>query len=277
MSRFEVVVAGASVASRDPQANEDRLLPFWTQGERRSSGMVLCDGVGSRPESAAMAEEVARMATDLLSHQGVWPGVWELDWRLTQMEMPGCDGTTTLLAVGADESGLVAHMLLGNGSIVEIVPTRLPSGAIRLLWSSIALPQVDWSRGRASLQSVLPARYGETASARGYRQVMPGRTQMYLACSDGVLAEEERLIGRAKDGSRWQPVPILFATLIERIGSRWDELAAEPSSEGFGAGLAGLLERALGEAAADRAIGDDASVGAVLVRPGREPARGPAG
>lgn len=275
MTRFEAVVGGASVGSPGSRGNQDRLVPFEARGEQPGAGVIVCDGVGSRPESAAVAEGFARAAAGRLSEEGIMPGLWELDWSLTQAEAPARDGATTLLAVGADESGLVAHLLLGNGSIVEVVPTRLPSGGVRLLWTSIALPQIDWSRGRASLQSVLPARHGETLAARGYRRVMPGRAQLYLACTDGVLTEEERMLGRAEDGTHWQPVPPLFASLLERLRASWDELLGEEVENGIGPGLQRLLERVLeGAGSSEDGLSDDASIGAVLVRPRRASTEG---
>jgi hypothetical protein len=267
VSQFEIVLAGASQAPGAPELNQDRLRPFMANGEQSSAGMILCDGVGSKPDSALVAEDIAERAAELLARQGARPGIWELDWNLTKMELPRRDGATTLLAVGADESGLVAHLLVGNGVVVEIAPTRLPSGSVRLLWTPIALPQIDWSQGRPGLQSVLPANYGETAGARGYRRVMPGRTHMYLLCSDGVLTEEERLIGRAEDGSQWQPVSRLFAEILSRLAKSWDALIDEAPGKA-GAALTELLQQTLNDFATEHGLSDDSSVGAVLVRPG---------
>lgn len=88
--------------------------------------------------------------------------------------------------------------------------------------------------------------------------------RLFLVCSDGIGSEEERPLGRGHDGSLWRQVEPPLVTLLEAVAAVWGELERSTDPER-------LLERTLGAALVrmldDGMLDDDATVGALLMRP----------
>jgi hypothetical protein len=261
---FGVVTAAASISPKGEALNEDRIGCF--DAGRGGAGVVLCDGLGSMPESAAVAEEVSERISDHLSGEGVEKGVWTLERTLEKASFERRDGATTLIVLGATGSGLVGHALVGNGGLVEISPVDAWPSGTRLLWTDIALPQIAWSGDRPGLRSVLPPANGSIEAAKGFRFAPAGHAKMYLVCSDGISSEEERDQGPAPNGSSWKETPDLLAALLARIGKEWVSLLQLSPAEAQQA-LQLLLLEVLVAAESASGLDDDATVGAVFLRP----------
>lgn len=263
MVRFELITAAVSLSSKE-DGGEDRVR---TIGRAHGPiGVVVCDGVGSVPESAAMAEEVRDLAAALISGHELEPAIWNLDERLQDALPAGREGKTTMAVVCAEARGVVGHMLLGNGSILEVVPMEVEPGKVRLLWTSIALPQMGGRDGRPALRSFLPPDSGRVEAEKGVRIAPGSAPRLYLACSDGFLSEEDRLEGSAPDGTVWCQVPRFAAQLLEQLTGSWGDLLAQEPEE-VTATLQGLIERAIQEPLTDELLDDDTTVGVLYMRP----------
>lgn len=260
---FEVSAAAASVGGHE-DPNEDRVGAFATAGLARA-GAVICDGVGSAEGSAEIAAQVRDLVVGQLRSSSVEAGIWELDGTLARAALAGGGQATTLIAITTDETGLVGHALVGNGSLLELEASRPRPELVRLRWTDLVLPQMDWSEGRPALRSFVAAG-GAVEVAKGLRETPPGRTRVYLACSDGIASDEERAQGAASDERVWKEVPRPLVRVLDRLGGDWDRLAGAPADE-----LGDLLEAALVETLdqllAEELLDDDSSLAAVLVRP----------
>ncbi len=263
---LDLVTAAASRSAKGPDGNEDRVEVVRAASEPAGAAVVVCDGVGSMPDSAAVAERVAtRVARHLTAH-GVGTAIWQLEGVLAEEPPPEEDGATTLIVVGADADGDVTHLLVGNGSLIEIDAVEPQPGVTVLRWTDIVLPQISWEGGRAALRASLPARAGGVQAAIGCRRTRDGRPRMYLACSDGITSEEDRRRASAQ-GLGWREVPRPLAGLLDALKAAWPELLARD-----GADATELLERTLEQALAtlgddEPGLDDDASVGVLLLRP----------
>jgi hypothetical protein len=264
MAAFDTVVATASTSPHGDRC-QDRAATFVAPAGSPSAGVVVCDGVGALEGSGRVAEEVARLAAAHLAERGVAGGLWHLDETLAEAPPAGEEGATTLVAVGAEASGLVGHMLIGNGALIEVEPADGWPGAARLRWTDLVLPQIRWEGGRPALRSILPTPDGVPEAAKGCRQVPAGRPRMYLACSDGISSDEARSEGDAPDGTRWKQVPAQLARLVADVATAWPELVGPevPTGEALSGRLAESLDRML----EDGLLEDDATVGALLMRP----------
>jgi hypothetical protein len=266
MPPFELITAVHSIPSKEE--GEDRVSTFGSGAG--ASGTLVCDGVGAVPGSGAKAEEVRDLGVALLSGGGVEPAIWTLDRQLERHLGEG-EGATTVVLVCAEEDGLVGHLLLGNGAVLEIVPMEVGPGKVRLLWTSIALPQMGTSEGRPALREFLPPRPGPAEAEKGIRRVPMGIPRLYLACSDGFLSEEERLEGPAPDGTVWRQVPTAMARLLELLRAEWAQLVeGEPAVAA--AVLTSVMERAVAgpEDEAPVPLDDDTTLGALFLRPREE-------
>jgi hypothetical protein len=273
---LELLAAAVTRSPNGTEANQDRVAVFHASTDPPGVGVVVCDGVGGLPASAPVAERMVALAARHLTAHGVSAGMWELDRVLADGAVPSPNGATTLIALGADESGLVGHAFVGNGSLIEIDPVEPRPGATVLHWTDLVLPQVSWEEGRAVLRSFLPPDVaGQLEVAKGLRQAGDERPRLYLACSDGITTEEDRARARTPDGLSWREVPPALARLLDALTAAWPELLV-----GDRAAATALLERTLEQTLAglesDPGLDDDASVGVVLLRPrhnGREAAR----
>jgi len=262
MAPFELIVSAASASSKEAEG-EDRVR---TVGRGPGpSGVVVCDGVGSIAGSAGMAEEASELGAALLGGHEVGEAIWRLDRRLDRHLAPDRDGATTMAAVCADEKGVVGHLLVGNGSVLEVVPMEVEPGKVRLLWTSIALPQMGGREGRPALRSFLPPDGGRVEAEKGVRMAPAGTPRLYLACSDGFLSEEQRLEGPAPDGTVWRQVPRCAANLMELLGSAWTELLTLPTEDAL-AMLDGFAREAVAPEPG-RPLDDDTTVGVLYLRP----------
>jgi hypothetical protein len=263
MAPFELIVSAVSASSKEPEG-EDRVRTV--SRAPGPSGVIVCDGVGSMAGSAAMAEEASELGAALLGGHEIEPAIWTLDRHLERTLPPGRGGATTVAVVCADQEGTVGHLLLGNGSIIEVAPMEVEPGKERLLWTSIALPQMAGNEGRPALRSFLPPEGTKVEAEKGIRKVPAGMPRLYLACSDGFLSEEDRLEGPAPDGTVWRQVPKRAADLMELLTSSWKELH-EKAPDDLAATLKGLIERAIEDPESDDLLDDDTTVGALYLRP----------
>lgn len=263
MARFELSAAAVSLSTKK-EGGEDRARAIGY--EPGSSGVIVCDGVGSAPGSAEVAEEALELAAALISGHRVESAIWNLDRRLARNLPADRTGKTTMTVVYAEGSGVVGHMLIGNGSILEVVPMEVERGRVRLLWTSIALPQMGGREGRPALRSFLPPPDGRVEAEKGVRRVPPSTPRLYVACSDGFLSEEERLEGHAPDGTVWQPVPEFAVQLMRLLKEAWGDLLAQ-EREGAAATLRELIERSIQSSDPAAPLDDDTSVGVLYMRP----------
>jgi len=264
VTRFDLIVAASSVSPKET-GGDDRVRTFGRGSG--PTGVIVCDGVGSVPGSAEMAEEASELGAALLSGENAGEGVWALDRRLEANLPADREGATTCTVVCADGDGVVGHLLVGNGAVLEVMPMELEPGRLRLLWTSVVLPQMGGRDGRPALRSFLPPPDGHVEAEKGVRWIPAGQPRLYLACSDGFLSEEDRGEGPAPDGSVWRQVPALAARLLERLTAEWADLMEEDAEEAT-ARLAAALEEVLGDEPSDGSVlDDDTSVGALLLRP----------
>lgn len=263
MASFDLICATCSVPREEPEG-EDRVRAFGHGSG--ASGVVVCDGVGSIEGSGERAEEVSDLAVALMSGKRV-SAVMALDFELARNVSSGGGGATTVALVCADGAGAVGHFLLGNGAILELIPLEQEPGKVRLLWASIALPQMAGAEGRPALRSFLPSDGRRVEAEKGMRWATPATPRLYLVCSDGFLSEEDRLEGPAPDGTVWRQVPRLAANLLQRLTSSWTDLVAgETGEEETSAALSALIEQSINEG---EGPDDDTTVGALLLRPVR--------
>jgi hypothetical protein len=263
MARFELIATTVSLSSKE-DGGEDRVCAIG-RGPG-PTGVIVCDGVGAAKGSAAAAEEALEMAAALISGQKVEPAIWNLDRELERNLSADRTGKTTMAVVCAEEGGTVGHLLIGNGSILEVVPMEVEPGRARLLWTSIALPQMSGREGKPALRSFLPPLGGRVEGEKGVRRATAGAPRLYLACSDGFLSEEDRPEGRAPDGTVWQPVPDFVAQLMRLLAEAWGELRSQERDE-VATTLRELIEGSVKRPDAAIPLDDDTSVGALYMRP----------
>lgn len=263
MTAFELIVATHTASPKDPDG-EDRVRTF--RHAAGPTGVVVCDGVGAIPGSAAIAEEAAELGVMLLSAREVGPAIWNLDRRLMSNLHAGSGGATTMVAVCAEPNGVVGHLLLGNGALLEIVPVKDGPEKVRLLWTSLALPQMAIHEGRPALRAFLPPENSDVEAEKGIRKVPRATARLYLACSDGFLSEEERLEGPAPDGTVWQQVPAAMARLLGRLTSEWGNVIGAAPDDAAQS-LADSIVSAVAGPDEDTLLDDDTTVGALLMRP----------
>lgn len=261
MARLELITAAVSLSSKE-DGGEDRVRAVGPG----PTGVVVCDGVGAARGSAEVAEEASEVAASLISGRKVGPAIWNLDQDLERNLPADRTGKTTIAVVCAEEGGTVGHLLIGNGSILEVVPMEVEPGRVRLLWTSIALPQMGGREGKPALRSFLPPLAGRVEAEKGVRRVPSSTPRLYLACSDGFLSEEDRPEGRAPDGTVWQPVPDFAAQLMRLLTETWGDLLVQGRTE-VSAILRELIEHSVQRPDPETPLDDDTSVGALYMRP----------
>jgi hypothetical protein len=245
-------------------------------GPEVGSGVVVCDGVGALSDSGAVAETAARAAVDHIARHGIRRGIpgsnddgagsaTVVDCAQHAADVVGEQdaGATTLIAVGADHDGYVAFSFVGNGTLLDAEPVVRAGDRVRLSVAELVTPHISWANGRPDLRSVIPPRPGApVTAARGVLYPQPDRVRLLLAVTDGIASDEDRFEG-ISDGARWRKVPTPLSEMIDAIETAWnDVLAADDPGEHLASLLQGLLDRL----AAD-VLTDDATVGAVIVRP----------
>lgn len=270
---YDVIAAASSTSPRGLERNQDRVGALRIDGNEESDGVavVICDGVGSYPKSGTVASEVLAFTEEHIRHAGISEGVWTLDTALAAMNVATADGATTLIAVGADQSGLVSHAFVGNGSLFEIAPGDASSStSARLRWIDLALPHLSWEPGRPALSSFIPAQDSEFDVAKGYRTTRRVQPRLYLACSDGIASDETRVHAKSPQGKFWSSVSAKLVAIIGAIEDEWLTLLEDTHDDGqerlqkmVEASLVGLLD--------SECLDDDASVGCVLMRPDARP------
>jgi hypothetical protein len=266
MAVCEVIPAAASVSGPGKSENQDSVAVFRVDGGTAGAGVVICDGVGSLPQSGAVASEVMSLAASHIQGAGVRTGIWGLEEMAAAHELSS-DGATTLIAVGAEPEGLVSHCFVGNGSLFEIAPqTAAVTSVMNLRWCGLALPQLNWERGQPALESFLPApEYGFEAE-KGCRLTSRLKPRLYLACSDGVATDEDCPRAKTPDGRYWKGIPTRLIGVLDALAAGWQDLLRSDAEQSASL-LQEILDATLATLFADGAFEDDASVGCVMTRP----------
>ncbi len=262
-----MISAAATVAAPGKDENQDSVSAF-SVGDTQASGgagVIVCDGVGSQPNSGKVAREVVALATAHVAETGVVDGISQLDMVCAEGEF-GEDGATTLLAVGAEVSGVAAYCYIGNGGLFEVVPQSDSGSTARLRWCDLALPQIEWESGRPALRSFLPAPEEGYEAEKGTRAVGLLRPRLLIACSDGISTDEERAQATSATGEYWKAVPSTLVRLLDGLASRWFELV-RAEREAAGQMLHDLIQRTLEGLLDENMLDDDASIGCVMARP----------
>lgn len=262
MGAFDLAAASFSLSPKRERENEDRVLAIETP---LAAAVAVADGVGGVPGSGEMAARACELVATHLAEGSVVKGILGLEGKIGEELFGEETGATTLVAVGAEADGSVSHLLVGNGAVIELAPLELTPHRTRLLWTSIALPQMKAEEGRLALRSFLPSPPGAPAAEKGCRHVPPGNARLYLACSDGLLSEEDRAEGRAEDETAWRQVPRAVSSLVAELERGWGELLGSDAAEA-GELLRSLLATALEEPTVFAELDDDTSVGALLLR-----------
>lgn len=274
---FVLGVAGATATPRtDPEESQDwwRLVRRCADaaGQRPAMGVdtpahcavVVCDGIGSLPDSRTAAAAAADAAARCLGEAGVAadPGFVVASAHERVQDLDGSDGGTTLVAAAADEHGRAAWIAVGNGAVVEVVAVP-GAGGQRPRFVEHLLPQVD---GSERLTGHLTHGHARPMPASGTLALPAGSPRLLVACSDGITSREHATWGTTADGRIWEPVDTPLAVVLEALVSVWDDLPGRPPGE-----VDALLERALSTAlaslAADGALEDDATVAVIALVP----------
>ena len=268
-TRFEVSVAHATVSPKTPDRNQDRVALFGEEGKPPGRGVVVCDGVGSLPDSGEVAERVARIAAGHLTDRGLHDGIATCVDAVADAfghEDDDGRGRTTMIVVGGDDDGRVAFTFVGNGALLELQGAPLGGGRTRLWWVNHMVPHISYDLGREALSAYLPAASGGPLAGTGTLSVTGEVSRLFLACTDGILSAEDVRTGKMPDGSTWTEVPEPVASLLEDLVERWSDL--QSSETGTSAvRLQETLTTSLEALHGRGLLEDDATVGAVWVRP----------
>ena len=244
---------------------------FRVESDPVSGGIVVCDGVGSFADSGEVAERVLDIALHHLEGNEVQDGMASCAQCVAEALRHAPDeslGRTTMIAGGADEAGRVAFCYVGNGAFLELQGTPLGDGRTRLSWANHTLPHISYDRGREALSSYLPGA-GDRDPAVSTGTLGPGGhiTRLFLACTDGIFSAEEARTGKMPDDSVWTEVPETIARVLQDLEALWNKLEVSDAPE---TELTACLSSTLDALREEGVLEDDATVGAILVRPFRK-------
>jgi hypothetical protein len=268
---YDVIPAIASISPLGVERNQDRVAIVYPPEESKDAAedgaaVVICDGVGSYSESGTVATEVASLITNNIHRAGINKGIWTLDETLTDVQLATANGATTAIAIGVEQSGLVSHAFIGNGSLLEIEPRKSSGGDIHLRWIDLALPHLSWEEGRPALRSFVPAPSAVFEVMKGCRLATCERSRMYLACSDGIATDEDRRQARTPRGEFWKSVPGALVATLQALEDQWPTLLLASPDDGRSL-LRAALDVTLNTLLESGQLDDDASVACVLMRP----------
>lgn len=261
-----VVAAVATSTYRDDPAGNQDAAAVLRQPE--GAGVVVADGVGSLPESAA----AARWACDVVRSD--WNGPSSAPAGITHADdtvRSRLDGTgaCTLLTVAVTEG--TAHLAwVGNGAIYQVAaapwsvrgaPATPPADDLSgLLWVNHVIPHVTFEDGRDRLDAVVGGPSTLKFVSRVAVRLPPGPS-LWLAVSDGVASAETAVMAVEDGGERWQlvrrPLHVLLTAAADMLADPEAVLACPAA---LGARLGSILDGLR----ADGLLDDDATVGAVL-------------
>jgi hypothetical protein len=265
MPRFDVFAALADASPKQQDRVQDRAVIVRATERSTGAAVIVCDGVGAYEGSGVVAEAVADFASDYVRQSGIHEGIRHVAGAAAQEIDHDGSGATTLLGIGAEPSGRVGYCLVGNGMLMELAGAPVTAERVLVRWNLLALSHVSLLGGRPALSSFLPlSEDRELEVVLGSREDASSRPRLYLACSDGIGSDEDRLSGPTPDGRSWQEIPRPLVVLLEDLGHAWNDLMREPSPE---PSLQRVLNDALQALLASGALEDDATVGAVLLRP----------
>jgi hypothetical protein len=265
MARFEVFAALADASPKEQERVQDRAAIVRPGDRSTGAAVIVCDGVGAYEGSGAVAQAVTEFACEYVRGSGISEGLRRLPGAAAEAITDDGSGATTLLGIGAQPCGRVSYCLVGNGMLIEVAGAPISAGRVRLRWNLLALSHVGLLGGRPALSSYLPRpAERELEAVLGWREDASKQPRLYLACSDGVGSDEERLSGPSPDGRSWEEIPRPLVALLDELGQAWNALMHAPCPEPE---LAALLDSTLQALLAAGALEDDATVGAVLLRP----------
>jgi hypothetical protein len=179
--------------------------------------------------------------------------------------LTGCaDGASTLIVVAADPSGFISFGIAGNGALSEVELVEPIPGRHELRVNELTFSQMSYERGRPALRSFLPSPPNGLEFERGTRRLASAQARLFIACTDGLVTEDSPRVLPDATGGLWREVAQPFAALLEPLRERWSDILETSTPE---RDLATLLQTALETLARDSKLDDDATVGAVLVRP----------
>lgn len=267
VERRVITAAARQAVGHDQDRVWDGVVPP-TRGGVSGAGVVVCDGVGSEPDSAQVAQLVIdAVGTALESGEPVesLPVI-----AAAAIGGTGLDGSTTMLAAVARESGRIEFVAVGNGGVIEIAV--LAGHEVRVLgWTDHFIPHLDFEAGRDCLTAFLspgspPAEF-TVGTLAGKRDVW----RILLLCSDGVSTMEDRRQGRVGDGSLWSEVPAQLDALLVALRSAVSDLAGGVSVVEGRTILRASITEVLERLHADGVLEDDAAIAVAVLPPSNVP------
>ena len=270
---FEIVPATASATSKDEAANQDRAWVFYPTVANGAAGVVVCDGVGSYTKSGETAERAVSAVRDHMTNSEEVTG-----------DLGGCihaaaealngdpEGAATPLVVTANPTGAVSYALVGNGAVLEVRALETVPGQFAINYNELTFAHMSYEQGRPALQSFLPGA-GSTPE-RGTRQLARGSARLFLSCTDGLVTEDAPRVMPDSLGNLWKEIHKPLASLLGPIGQSWAALLEVAQPERM---LSTLLQETLVRMAQEGELDDDATVGALLMRPTNRDGRGDRG
>jgi serine/threonine protein phosphatase PrpC len=229
----------------------------------QACGIVVCDGVGSKPNSGDVSEAATTAAKALLQEHG-WADdlVSRVNDQVSQFE---ARSTTLLAATGRSTDGgwLIDYAAVGNGSVIEIAAG---DGHLNpwMWWTDHFVPQVDFSTGKDTLTGALPCHSDELTWTSGRIRAPYGPARVLLLCSDGIASVENYRTGRMPDGSAWREIPDVLDALLTAARQPLLDAAVET---GTARRLAQALAGTLDEFARAGRLDDDATFAALVLPP----------
>ena len=275
-SQAEGIVAVASATYRtESEENEDAVAA----GEHRRLGnyLFLADGVGSLPQAGRAARLLVEQGRKLVRRasrpEDLEPATIFLachkalvDFVATQPDGNPSGWGSTLLFVGDDGVGKLRLAWLGNGALLHMRGNfnQFQSGDLPP-WSALNYLNphtIENVQGKESLYRLVSA---DEAPER----IHPSITEItrddeffgdiVIACTDGILSNDQIPYGRLADGSLWAKCETPYLKLF-RCLSEFFAREQTPRSSSLESALQAFLNKLRG----DNVLDDDASVGVLV-------------
>ena len=263
-----LVAAYATTTDRASQTDSQDRAAIVVNDQKGVIGVVVCDGVGSQPDSGEIADLVVGKTTEFVSNRGL-SGWDELSSKVNSNLDRDLDGACTQIVVALDNEGRVRFSFLGDGALFEVRMRELMPGHYWPAFSEMALAQSLSTPGGWALTGYLPAPSGtdpDPVIGSRSRQLRP-EPQLWLAVTDGVSSDQERPLSiPTPEGSRWQETSQVLTRLLDQLARNWQELIS-PETKDPDRILAECLARELDNCGQQGLLKDDTTAAAVLYRP----------
>lgn len=263
-TRRTVFALGASATyRRRPSENQDRIVVL-DQFADGVTGVVVADGIGAWPRSGSAAEAAVRAAAETLRNGGAaslrnaFTNAHEAVMALAPNDpMSGDHAGTTLLVAVLPAPGRLSAAWVGNGAILEAVPTDGAKGISHRV--NHVVPHIGFQNGREVLTRSLSTTLVEEPTPSVIHLERDGPAA-FVVVTDGAFSEEHYwdLRGEDASGDVWVRQPVV----LERVLSRALEVL-DASVNGEFADVTGL-EAELVSLAAEGLLEDDTTVGVVV-------------